>query len=73
MSEAIASLLARQRTAELACSALPGSPVRPDREMGRSRDGGHALLRAIGMVLRGIAERLDPATPRPAATGSACN
>lgn len=60
MSEAIASLIARQRTAELARGALPDRPVRPDPATDRPRGAVGGIRRTAGDALRRLADRLEP-------------
>lgn len=72
MSEAVASLIARQRTEDLACGALPESVVRPEHPTGRVLDGGRVVRRAASASLRWLAARLEPEEAVPT-TGVSCS
>jgi hypothetical protein len=79
MLDFVALLEARDQSASLARSALPGAPVRPDAPAATAVTvavpGRVAALRlVVGRGLRGLADRIEPA-PAPisvAANGPAC-
>jgi hypothetical protein len=58
MNEPLAARIARRRTAELATSALPDAPVRP--EPTPRRPLAPHLRRRSAHLLVGLAGRLDP-------------
>ncbi len=61
MIEFVAYLAAQERTADLAWSALPNAPVQPESEHGRLRGRATAVRLRISVVLRRLADRIEPA------------
>jgi hypothetical protein len=59
MNEPLAASIVRRRTAEVATSALPDAPVRPEPAPRRRRLAPH-LRRQSAHLLVGLAGRLDP-------------
>jgi hypothetical protein len=59
MNEPLAARIVRRRTAELATSALPDAPVRPE-PAPRARRVAPRLRRRSAHLLVGLAGRLDP-------------
>jgi hypothetical protein len=59
MSDYIAYLTAQREVGDLATSALPGAPVRPDPVAAATPDRGRLRRRAAQLLVR-TAERLEP-------------
>lgn len=70
-----ASITARSRTADLACSALPDAPTipEPDRPARSAGQPAATVRHRVSLALHRLADRLDPMpadhSPRP---GAAC-
>jgi hypothetical protein len=61
MNEPFAASIARRRTAEIATSALPDAPVRPEPAPRRRALAPHLRHRSARLLV-GLAGRLDPGT-----------
>lgn len=60
MIDFVAYLHAQERTADLAWSALPNAPEQPEPEHWRLRGRAIAVRLQISVVLRRLADRIEP-------------